>query len=231
MTLGEKIQALRKQQGMSQEQLAAKVLVTRQAISKWELCESLPDVDNIVQLSEVFNVTTDYLLKNGVSASGTDEASGHEKPKAKPSAPVTVDSSRLRRIIQSPLAVGIIGFVASGYLSRSHSFTLLPIAFVAVFIGIVIMYVPHMQAPAETDSLLRFGRALTNTGILAIIISNFFFGWQQSNMILGYASPMAWVGLAILLFSIVRQFVRRKLAVRQAKEADVLSEVLKRERQ
>ena len=65
MMLSEKIQILRKQKGMSQEQLAMQISVSRQAISKWELGESVPDVENIIQLSELFQVTTDYLLKNG----------------------------------------------------------------------------------------------------------------------------------------------------------------------
>jgi len=62
MTLGEKILVLRKQNGLSQEQLAEKITISRQAISRWELNESIPDVDNIVQLSKVFGVSTDYLL-------------------------------------------------------------------------------------------------------------------------------------------------------------------------
>ena len=65
MTLGEKIQALRKQSGMSQEQLAERITITRQAISRWELNESIPDLENIVQLSQIFGVSTDYLLKDG----------------------------------------------------------------------------------------------------------------------------------------------------------------------
>lgn len=63
MTLGEKIQKLRKQQGLSQEALAEKVTVTRQTISKWELNQSTPDLDFIAQLSEIFSVTSDYLIK------------------------------------------------------------------------------------------------------------------------------------------------------------------------
>ena len=63
MTLGEKIQALRKQRNISQEQLADQMNVTRQAVSKWEVGESLPDVDNIVRLSEILDVSIDYLLK------------------------------------------------------------------------------------------------------------------------------------------------------------------------
>ena len=62
MTLGEKIQKLRKQRGLSQEALAEKVTVTRQTISKWELGQSLPDLDFIAQLSDIFNVSSDYLI-------------------------------------------------------------------------------------------------------------------------------------------------------------------------
>ena len=60
--LGEKIQRLRKARGMSQEELSAQLTVSRQAISKWELGESVPDTENVVQLSKIFNVSTDYLL-------------------------------------------------------------------------------------------------------------------------------------------------------------------------
>jgi len=64
VTLGEKIQALRKQRNISQEQLADHMNVTRQAVSKWELGESIPDVENIVRLSGILDVSTDYLLKD-----------------------------------------------------------------------------------------------------------------------------------------------------------------------
>ena len=66
MVLGEKLLYLRKKQGMSQEQLAAKVTVSRQAISKWELGESLPDTENILQLTKIFNVTADFLLNDEI---------------------------------------------------------------------------------------------------------------------------------------------------------------------
>ena len=63
MSLSEKIQVLRKQKNISQEQLAEKLNVSRQAISKWETGDSLPDIDNILRLSSIFDVSTDYLLK------------------------------------------------------------------------------------------------------------------------------------------------------------------------
>ncbi|MDR2166579.1 MAG: helix-turn-helix domain-containing protein [Clostridiales bacterium] len=63
MEFKEKIYILRKQKGLSQEQLADIISVSRQSISKWELGESIPDMANIVNLSEALNVSTDYLLK------------------------------------------------------------------------------------------------------------------------------------------------------------------------
>ncbi len=65
MKLGQKIATLRKKNQISQEELAEKMHVSRQAVSKWESDQSLPDIDKIVDLSELFGVTTDYLLKNG----------------------------------------------------------------------------------------------------------------------------------------------------------------------
>lgn len=62
MTLPDKIVELRKRNGWSQEDLAEKINVSRQAISRWEGGNALPDASNILQLSKLFGVTTDYLL-------------------------------------------------------------------------------------------------------------------------------------------------------------------------
>lgn len=63
MTLGEKIVYLRKQQGWSQEDLAEQLGISRQSISKWESETSVPELDKLVRISEIFHVSTDYLLK------------------------------------------------------------------------------------------------------------------------------------------------------------------------
>ncbi len=62
MTLPEKILALRKQRGLSQEELAGRLQVSRQAVSRWEVGSAQPDAHNILQLSRLFGVTADYLL-------------------------------------------------------------------------------------------------------------------------------------------------------------------------
>lgn len=67
MILAEKIMKLRKQNGWSQEELAVKLNVTRQSVSKWESKASIPDLDKILKLSEIFGVSTDYLLKDEIN--------------------------------------------------------------------------------------------------------------------------------------------------------------------
>ena len=68
MKLSDKITKQRKVNGWSQEDLAEKLNVSRQAISRWENGTALPDANNILQLSKLFNVTTDYLLNEDYSS-------------------------------------------------------------------------------------------------------------------------------------------------------------------
>ena len=64
MIIADKIVSLRKKAGWSQEELAEKLGVTRQSVSKWEGAQSVPDMDKVVSMSRLFGVTTDYLLKD-----------------------------------------------------------------------------------------------------------------------------------------------------------------------
>ena len=64
MILADKIIALRKKSGWSQEQLAEQLDISRQSVSKWESGMSIPDLDKIIKMSNIFGVSTDYLLKD-----------------------------------------------------------------------------------------------------------------------------------------------------------------------
>ena len=64
MILANKITELRKKAGWSQEELADKLGVSRQAVSKWEGAQSVPDLERIIAMSHLFGVSTDYLLKD-----------------------------------------------------------------------------------------------------------------------------------------------------------------------
>ena len=68
MILADKIIKLRKKNGWSQEELAEKMDVSRQAVSKWESAQTIPDIGKILQLGELFGVTTDDLLKDEIEA-------------------------------------------------------------------------------------------------------------------------------------------------------------------
>ena len=73
MNLADKIIEERKKNGWSQEELASKLGVSRQAVSKWESAGSIPDLKRILQMSELFGVTTDYLLKDEIEEEPLNE--------------------------------------------------------------------------------------------------------------------------------------------------------------
>ena len=64
MIFADKLIALRKKAGWSQEELAQQLNVSRQSVSKWEGAQSVPDMDKVVMMSRLFGVSTDFLLKD-----------------------------------------------------------------------------------------------------------------------------------------------------------------------
>ena len=84
MSLGERLTKLRKEKGLSQEEVADKLNVTRQTISKWETDTSTPDFDKIVPLCRLYNLTTDELLTgNSKCEEPNSELSEEEKKRKK----------------------------------------------------------------------------------------------------------------------------------------------------
>ena len=77
MNMADRIQYLRKTKGISQEALADKVGVSRQAVSKWESEQSIPDLEKVIIMSDLFGVTTDYILK-GIEPAADKEQKGKE---------------------------------------------------------------------------------------------------------------------------------------------------------
>jgi transcriptional regulator with XRE-family HTH domain len=64
MNFSEKFQLIRKNKGMTQEELAEKLDISRQAVAKWESGQAYPDISNLIQISNLFNVTVDYLVRD-----------------------------------------------------------------------------------------------------------------------------------------------------------------------
>lgn len=75
MRFEEKIVELRKAKGLSQEELAEQLGVSRQAVSRWELGQTLPDITNLVQLCELFGVSADYLVRDEEQTSAKSDQS------------------------------------------------------------------------------------------------------------------------------------------------------------
>lgn len=117
MKIGDKILLCRKEAGLSQEQLAARLGVSRQAVSRWETGEAVPDTEKIILLRALFDVSTDYLLLEELE----------EKQQAikvmNPQADALIERQRHFRMTlgKSLLWVGAISFLASLILSVLYS--------------------------------------------------------------------------------------------------------------
>ncbi|MDE7435277.1 MAG: helix-turn-helix domain-containing protein [Lachnospiraceae bacterium] len=128
MIFADKLIQLRKKNGWSQEELAEQMNVTRQSVSKWEGAQSIPDLDKVIKLSELFGVSIDYLLKDEIEelepGSFTEDGSGKEAAVKRVSmeeanAFLTVKKATARPIayatllcILSPICLFILGAVS-----------------------------------------------------------------------------------------------------------------------
>ena len=116
MILEDKIITLRKKNGLSQEELAEKLNVTRQSVSKWEGAQSVPDLNKILLMSRIFEVSTDYLLKDeleepdGTQNTESLETGGFEE--SVPARRVSMEEARAFLDIKEKLA-GKIAFAVS----------------------------------------------------------------------------------------------------------------------
>jgi transcriptional regulator with XRE-family HTH domain len=138
MAIGEKIKKLRKQHGLSQEALAEKVTVTRQTISKWELGQSTPDLDFIAQLSDIFHVSSDYLIKD-------EMVEPDELPYRKRSYCLSEKSKRIILVIASAAALiaGSVSLICDYFTSESLSWSLIT---VAAIMAAWLMILPSLTA-------------------------------------------------------------------------------------
>lgn len=113
MIFADKLIELRKKNSMTQEELAAQMNVSRQSISKWEGAQSVPDLDKVLRLSQLFGVTTDYLLKDTLElpefTESPDETAGLRQ--------VTMEEAdaflTLRNQTAAPIAIGVMMCILS----------------------------------------------------------------------------------------------------------------------
>ena len=161
MNVADRIQALRKCKGLSQEELADKIGVSRQAVSKWESEQSLPDIEKIILLSNYFGVTTDYLLK------GIDE---------KPDEIIDKADARIFSLIGT--VFNFIGLIVSIIIWKEEQSP------IAVAVGLIVMAFECMifgigQFIGVHKEKSFFSFALINIWLLSLIPISCVFNFQQ----------------------------------------------------
>ena len=116
MILADKIIELRKKNGLSQEELAEKLNVSRQSISKWEGAQSIPDMNKILKLSDLFSVSTDYLLKDEIEEMETQvPIEDHDSSVREASVSMEEANAYLayKSRIATPMAFAVLLFIVS----------------------------------------------------------------------------------------------------------------------
>lgn len=130
MNMADRIQSLRKAKGMSQEELADKIGVSRQAVSKWESGQSTPDSEKIIIMSELFEVTTDYILKGIESVSATNKK--------------TIQSIYWGFVVIFAAVAGVWAFTANRFQFIECFFIILAGAAVGFGIGLIFQVVSNL---------------------------------------------------------------------------------------
>lgn len=112
MAFAEKLYALRKRSGLSQEQLAEQLNVSRQAISKWERGQSLPESEKLISISEYFHISLDERVMEKPSPSDSSEAKGEDQP---------IQKSNLKKWITGMITCtgGLVSLILWGIISMS----------------------------------------------------------------------------------------------------------------
>lgn len=100
MILADKIIDLRKKNGFSQEELAEKLGVSRQSISKWEGAQAIPDVERIIAMSKIFSVSTDYLLNDEMEKQNTEKIMEDKNDNTDSDVPIRVSLEEANKFME-----------------------------------------------------------------------------------------------------------------------------------
>ncbi len=184
MTLGEKIQTLRKSKGLSQEQLAEELNVSRQAVSKWEAEQSIPEIDKIIALSDFFTVSTDYLLKDEPQIADSSEPANAEAPT--PDFEKDENNERNRKISTALFAVAIMLYISCAVpllVLQNEIGLVILLIIVAIATGLMIFRasfnsrndIQEEKAEDKTDPNLKTIKSTINIIFVAVYFMVSFF--------------------------------------------------------
>ena len=153
MTFGEKLQQLRKGRGWSQERLAEEIPISRQAVSKWESGAAAPDTENVVRLSAIFGVSTDYLLH--------DDFTGDEDIPAVKRREEELQKARNRdtamMVLMGIMAMGLFWQLVGALIYQSHLIVLLGMtAHIVIIIAFEALFRRYQGDPEAREQRLLF---------------------------------------------------------------------------
>lgn len=159
MNLADKIIEERKKNGWSQEELANKLGVSRQAVSKWESSGSIPDLQRILQMSELFGVTTDYLLKDEIEEEPLNEYTETNTIKVSmEEANQYLDmKSKGSRIVANATSLCVLSpvpLIVLGTMTEDHTLVGFSLVFLLVLVAIAVyLFVNYGIRDASTQHL------------------------------------------------------------------------------
>lgn len=203
MTLGERISALRNQHNMSQGDLAERMKVSRQSVSKWETDTSVPELDKLIQLSDVFHITLDDLVKGRTpeEQEAAEKADGFVCERTAP----PVDTQTILGFLF--LGIGML----CGVLSWIWDWALLVIGGYLILCGAICLLVKRRAGLwigwVTLVLILCFLARLTGVPVLAVFRPAFY---QQGIALPQILSIAFWIAAAGLLAATVRSFRKKK---------------------
>lgn len=198
MTLGEKISKLRTTNKMSQGDLAEKLNVSRQSISKWETNASVPELDKLIQLSDLFGITLDDLVRNEtLEAAIAGEEEAHSSPPQQPQIIIQHSMSTQKVVGFILLALGILCcllalFAGSGLLIIGGYIIFCSVICLLVkkYAGLIIGWITMIQAIVLTPFF-------TGVRVFAVFNPGYYRYGLGINQII---SIVMWQLVAVLIF-------------------------------
>ena len=194
MNIADRIQHLRKGKGISQEELADKIGVSRQAVSKWESEQSIPDIDKIIIMSDFFDVTTDYILK-GIE---TKAQAGERK----------IDANIFAVMVSAINFIGLILASALWYEQQNAT---------AIVIGLVFMITAcaifGIGLAAATENTTRAKRTFWTINIWALLFIPMSLLYNGLFAFALAPYPLIWYGSHITFFCFGLLYVASCFAV------------------
>lgn len=166
VSVADKLVELRKKSGLSQEELAEKLGVSRQAISKWERAEASPDTDNLIMLARLYGISLDELLLDraaaepadaidgGRSQSGTHAGDGRDGGSGSRSAEERVRRARFRRLKKVVVPAAVLIYLAVSFITHRWDITWIVFLMLPVIFSIIRLFYIGRPAGAVIPALV-----------------------------------------------------------------------------